>query len=90
MRRRDANNSQSQRRKKSQKTKKKLQSPIDINPRKPYILIINRTKGNKIMSNLNNEMILEDLFEQFIEEGHDDDTAEALARETFENQAHQE
>ena len=42
------------------------------------------------MSNLHNEMILEDLFEQFIEEGHDDDTAEALARETFENQAHQE
>ena len=42
------------------------------------------------MSNLNNEMILEDLFEQFIEEGHDDDAAEALAREAFENQAHQE
>jgi len=42
------------------------------------------------MSNLHNEMILENLFEQFIEEGHDDDTAEALAREAFENQAHQE
>ena len=42
------------------------------------------------MSNLNNETILENLFDQFLEEGHDDDTAEALARETFENQAHQE
>ena len=41
------------------------------------------------MSNLHNEMILENLFEQFIEEGHDDDTAEALARETFETQAGQ-
>jgi len=42
------------------------------------------------MSNLHNEMILENLFDQFLEEGHDDDTAEALAREAFENQAPQE
>jgi len=42
------------------------------------------------MSNLNNEMILENLFDQFLAEGHDDDTAETLAREAFENQAHQE
>jgi hypothetical protein len=50
MRRRDANSSQSQRRKKSQKTKKKLLSPIDINPRKPYILIINKGENSPLLS----------------------------------------
>lgn len=37
------------------------------------------------MSNHYNEALLENLFEQFIAEGHDDDTAEALALDAFEN-----
>ena len=37
------------------------------------------------MSNHYNEALLENLFEQFIAEGHDDNTAEALALDAFEN-----
>lgn len=39
----------------------------------------------KDMSNHYNEALLENLFEQFIAEGHDDNTAEALALDAFEN-----
>lgn len=37
------------------------------------------------MSNHYNEALLENLFEQFIHAGHDDETAEALALDAFEN-----
>ena len=36
------------------------------------------------MSNLVNETILEDLFEQFLEEGHTEAQAEKLAKERLE------
>jgi|TARA_B100001250_G_scaffold363952_1_gene343642 hypothetical protein len=48
-------------------------------------MIIIERKENYIMSCLHNEMIMESLFEKYLEEGHSEEVAEEKAMEEFEN-----
>ena len=48
-------------------------------------MIIIERKENYSMSCLHNEIIMESLFEKYLEEGHSEEVAEKLATEEIEN-----